>query len=51
MGNEENQEQFSIVCHSPWKSLRDFHIPTASAATAGKTGNPKPGFPLSRRGF
>ena len=27
--NEENQNQVSLVSHRPWKSLRDFHIPTA----------------------
>jgi hypothetical protein len=30
---------------------RDFHIPTAPATTARKSGNPKAGFPLSHRGF
>jgi hypothetical protein len=29
--NEENQAQVSLVSHSPWKSLRDSHIPTAPA--------------------
>jgi hypothetical protein len=27
MKNEENQEQFSIVSHSPWELLRASHIP------------------------
>ena len=26
---EENQQQVSLSAHRPWKSLRDFHIPTA----------------------
>jgi len=33
------------------RKKRDFHIPTAPATTARKSGNPKTGFPLSRRGF
>jgi hypothetical protein len=43
---EENQEQVSLRVHSPWKSPRDSHIPTA-ATKPGKSGKPKPGFPLS----
>jgi len=31
---EENQTQVSLLAHRPWKSLRDSHIPTASATTA-----------------
>jgi hypothetical protein len=31
MGIEENQTQVSLDSHSPWKSLRDSHIPTAPA--------------------
>src|ERR1700730_5654958 len=31
---EENQNQVSLLAHRPWKSLRDSHIPTASATTA-----------------
>ena len=27
---EENQQQVSLSAHRPWKSLRDYHIPTAS---------------------
>jgi hypothetical protein len=30
--NEENRTQVSLLSHSPWKSLRDSHIPTAPAA-------------------
>jgi hypothetical protein len=33
------------------RQKRDSHIPTAPAAAARKSGNPKAGFPLSRRGF
>jgi hypothetical protein len=29
VGNEENQNQVSLLSHRPWKSLRDSHIPTA----------------------
>ena len=29
MDTEENQTQVSLGAHSPWKSLRDSHIPTA----------------------
>jgi hypothetical protein len=29
MDAEENQKQVSLRAHSPWKSLRDSHIPTA----------------------
>jgi hypothetical protein len=36
---------------SPWKSPGDFHIPAAPAATARESGNPNPGFPLSRACF
>ena len=32
--NEENRTQVSLLSHSPWKSLRDSHIPTAPAANA-----------------
>jgi hypothetical protein len=46
----KTESRFSIVSHSPWKSLRDSHIPTAPATTAWKSGNPKSGFPLSQRG-
>src|SRR5260370_21781338 len=31
---EEHQTQVSLLAHRPWKSLRDSHIPTASATTA-----------------
>src|SRR5260370_7526999 len=47
----KTKNRFSIVSHRPWKSLRDSHIPTAAATTARKSGNPKPGFPLSLRGL
>jgi hypothetical protein len=40
MGAEENQKQVSHGAHSPWKSLRDFHIPTA-ATSNGKVENQK----------
>ena len=40
LDNEENQRQVSLVAHSPWKSLRDSHIPTAPA-TRGKVENQK----------
>jgi hypothetical protein len=43
---EENQTQVSLSAHSPWKSLRDSHIPTA-ATKQWKSGKPKTGFPLS----
>src|SRR5216683_3459975 len=33
------------------RKKRDFHIPTAPATAARKSGNPKAGFPLSHRGF
>jgi hypothetical protein len=47
----KTKDRFSTVSHSPWKSpKRDSHIPTAPATTARKSGNPKAGFPLSRRG-
>ena len=47
----KTESRFSIVSHSPWKSPeRDSHIPPAPATTARKSGNPKAGFPLSRRG-
>ena len=29
--NEKNQNPVSLVSPRPWKSLRDFHIPTAPA--------------------
>jgi hypothetical protein len=31
MGSEENQQQVFLAAHSPWKSLRDSHIPAAPA--------------------
>lgn len=30
MDVEENQMQVSLNAHSPWKSLRDSHIPTVA---------------------
>jgi len=30
MDAEENQMQVSLSAHSPWKSLRQFHIPTVA---------------------
>ena len=32
---QENQQQVFLRAHSPWKSLRDSHIPTA-ATSSGK---------------
>ena len=32
----KTESRFSIVSHSPWKSLRDSHIPTVPATTRGK---------------
>ena len=40
MDAEENQKQVSHGAHSPWKSLRDSHIPTA-ATSNGKVENQK----------
>jgi hypothetical protein len=40
MDAEENQTQVSHGAHSPWKSLRDSHIPTA-ATRRGKVENEK----------
>jgi hypothetical protein len=42
---EENQRQVSLSAHRPWKSLRDFHIPTA-ATKPWESGKPKAGLPL-----
>jgi hypothetical protein len=33
MDAEENQKQVSLRAHSPWKSLRDSHIPTAATGS------------------
>jgi hypothetical protein len=47
----ENQTQVFHPFHRPLKipqKRRDFHIPTAPARTAWKSGKPKPGFPLSQ---
>ena len=38
MDAEENQKQVSLTAHSPWKSLRDSHIPTAPTSR-GKVEN------------
>jgi hypothetical protein len=46
----ENQTQVSHSSHRPLEisqTPRDFHIPTAQASTAWKSGKPKTGFPLS----
>jgi hypothetical protein len=32
MESAENRKSVSLSSHSPWKSLRDSHIPTAPAA-------------------
>jgi hypothetical protein len=37
---EENQQQVFLRGHSPWKSLRDSHIPTA-ATSSGKVESQK----------
>ena len=41
--SEENQTAVSLSFHSPWKSLRDSHIPAAPtiAAFSSKTQNQK----------
>jgi hypothetical protein len=44
MDAEENQTQVSLSAHSPWKSLRDSHIPTAPTKAVEKWKN-KNGFP------
>jgi hypothetical protein len=46
----ENQKQVSHPFHRPLEisqTRRDFHIPTAQAYAAWKSGKPKSGFPLS----
>ena len=46
----ENQPQVFHASHRPLKisqNRRDFHIPTAPACAAWKSGKPKTGFPLS----
>jgi hypothetical protein len=46
----ENQKPVFHASHRPLKipqNRRDFHIPTARACTAWKSGKPKTGFPLS----
>jgi hypothetical protein len=46
----ENQTQVFHTFHRPLKiprNRRDFHIPTAWACAAWKSGKPKTGFPLS----
>src|SRR5207247_5732574 len=46
----ENQRQVFHSCHRPLEispTPRDFHIPTAQAGRAWKSGKPKSGFPLS----
>ncbi len=49
MDVEENQVQVSLNAHSPWKSLRDSHIPTvATKQWKWKTKNRFPHFPLPR---
>jgi len=48
--NVENHNQVSHVSHRPLEispTPRDFHIPTAQAGRAWKSGKPKSGFPLS----
>jgi hypothetical protein len=42
----KTRPRFPFVSHSPWKSLRDSHIPTAPARR-GKVENQQAGFPLS----
>jgi hypothetical protein len=46
----ENQTQVSPSFHRPleiWHTPPDFHIPTAQACAAWKSGKPQTGFPLS----
>ena len=51
MDVEENQTQVSLNAHSPWKSLRDSHIPTvATKHWKWKTKNRFSHFPLPRVG-
>jgi len=50
MDAEENQMQVSLNAHSPWKSLRDSHIPTA-ATKQWKVENQKQVSPLSNARF
>jgi len=47
---EENQLQVSLSAHRPWKSLRDFHIPSAPTTPAGrwKSNSRIPTFPPAR---
>ena len=53
MDSGENQVQvFPPAAHRSSKSLRDFHIPAASARDRdGKSGNPTTGFRLSHARF
>jgi hypothetical protein len=52
MEKEENQKQVFLFSHSPWKSPKArFPHSHSPATTARKSGNPKPGFPLSHHGF
>ena len=46
--NEENRTQVSLLSHSPWKSLRDSHIPTVPARR-GKVENQRQVFHPSHR--
>src|SRR5437762_1943998 len=41
MESEENQTQVSLPSHSPWKSLRDSHIPTAPTTSPFTKKQPK----------
>ena len=41
-GAWKTQTRFPFVSHSPWKSLRDSHIPTAPAASVSKLSKPNP---------
>jgi len=41
MESEENQNQVSLASHSPWKSLRDSHIPTAPTTSPFTKKQPK----------
>jgi len=50
MDVEENQMQVSLNAHSPWKSLRDSHIPTV-ATKHWKVENPTQVSPLSNARF
>ena len=52
MENEENPNNgFSVVSHSPWKSLDDFHIPTAATAATHRPKTAERRRPVSAKLF